>query len=162
MDTQKLQKKLSRKNKRTLKKERQTLLERQETISKKKDVLWEQREMLRDDYLIACKAKDEDSKKVILDQLEVIRGEITDINKEYKENSEAIDCYAKELKSRDEGSAALITAGAGLATGIGGLFLGWKSLSKAYKMDVDGDMRNKRTYEIFERINPFKFFMNKK
>lgn len=162
MDTQKLEKNLSKKSKRTLRKERQGLLDRQESLSKKKDMLWEQRELLRDDYMIACKAKDEDTKKVILDQLEIIRGEITDINKEYKENSEALDCYGKVIKGRDEGNAALITAGAGLATGFGGLFLGWKSLSKAYKMDVDGDMRNKRTYEIFERINPFRFFMNRK
>ena len=145
-----------KKNKQTLSKEKQDLQNRQEILRVRKEALLDERKSLRRDLYAAKKSKKEDDIELIQMQLDDIETDIKDINFEYKMNSECLDCYEKVSKSKSEGrGSALSTVFGGIATAAT-IALGAESLRKAYKSDEEGTLVNKKTLDVFNRINPLR------
>lgn len=147
---------LKRKSRQTLAKEENDLKARQAVLRARKEKLQDRREDLRDDLILAMKEKDETLQAVINKQLDEIRNDLREINEEYKVNSDALENYSKVVKNKDEGKSSLVgTLFAGLGTGAA-IWLGKKSLDKAYEADVEGTLVNKKSLDIFNKLNPLK------
>lgn len=162
MDTKKFMASLKGKNKQKLNQELKDLQNRQAFLRKRKETLQEEREGLRDELYVAMKAEDDSSEKIIIKQIETIRDDIQEINSEYKMNSEALECYSKIVKNKDEGKSSLMgTLFAGVGTGAA-IWLGHESLKKAYQSDIEGTLVNKKALDVFNRLNPLKLIHFKK
>lgn len=147
---------LKRKSRQTLAKEENDLKTRQAVLRARKEKLQDRREDLRDDLILAMKEEDETLQAVINKQLDEIRNDLKEINEEYKVNSDALENYSKVVKNKDEGKSSLVgTLFAGLGTGAA-IWLGKKSLDKAYEADVEGTLVNKKSLDIFNKLNPLK------
>jgi len=147
---------LKRKSRQTLAKEENDLKARQAVLRARKEKLQDRREDLRDDLILAMKEKDETLQAVINKQLDEIRNDLREINEEYKVNSDALENYSKVVKNKDEGKSSLVgTLFAGLGTGAA-IWLGKKSLDRAYEADVEGTLVNKKSLDIFNKLNPLK------
>ena len=157
---EKFVKDLKKKNRQTLLREQRDLQDRQAELRNRKEMLQDRREELRDNLYATMKAKDKDSEDLILKQLEEIRNDISEINSEYKTNSEALECYSKISKNKEEGKSSLVAT---LFTGVGtgaAIWLGKKSLENAYKSDTDGTLVNKKSLDVFNRLNPLKMIQH--
>lgn len=162
MDVKKFMAEIKGKDKQTIRKEKKDLQNRQAFLRTKKDVLQEEREGLREKLYAAMKAKDKSSEEIILKQIEEIRNDIREINDEQKINSESIECYSKVEKNNDEGKSSMLgTLFTGIGTGAA-IWLGHESLKKAYQSDVEGTLVNKKSLDIFNRLNPLKMIHFKK
>lgn len=153
---------LKGKSRQTLAKEENDLKARQAILRARKEKLQDRREDLRDDLILAMKEKDDTLQAVINKQLDEIRNDLKEINEEYKVNSDALENYSKVVKNKDEGKSSLVgTLFAGLGTGAA-IWLGKKSLDKAYEADVEGTLVNKKSLDIFNKLNPLKMIHFKK
>lgn len=162
MDMKKFMGNLKGKDKQTIRREKKDLQNRQAFLRKKKETLQEEREALREKLYAAMKAKDETSEKVILKQIDAIRDDIQEINAEQKINSESIECYSKVEKNSDEGKSSVLgTLFTGVGTGAA-IWLGHESLKKAYQSDIEGTLVNKKSLDVFNRLNPLKLIHFKK
>lgn len=158
MDTKKFIKDLRKKRKQTVRRERTDLQNRQAEIRARKERLQERREDLRDELAAANEANKQD----VINRLNEIKSDIDEINSEYKQNVEALECYSKVLKNDKEGNSSLLKV---LVTGIGTGFaikLGKDSLDMAYRADEEGLMVNKKCLDVFNKLNPLRMFQNLK
>lgn len=147
---------LKGKSRQTLNREQKDLQDRQALLRTRKEKLQDRREDLRDDLYKAMKAENEAAQAIINKQLDEIRNDLKEINEEYKTNSDALENYSKVIKNKDEGKSSLVgTLFAGLGTGAA-IWLGKKSLDKAYEADVEGTLVNKKSLDIFNKLNPLK------
>lgn len=147
-------------NRQTLGREERDLKDRQAMLRRKKDALQDRKEDLRADLYKAIKAGDSTTEKVIRAELDEIKEDIREINTELKVNSDGLESCSKIVKNKDEGMSSKLGAlFMGLGTGAG-IWLGKKSLEKAYGADESGQLVNKRTLEVFNRLNPIKMIMS--
>lgn len=151
---------IKKKNKQTLLNEEADLKRRQATLRMRKDALQERKEDLQTDLYAAAKSGNKESEELILKELTEIREDIKEINTEYKLNSEALKSYSDVTKNKDEGKSSLVgTLFAGLGTGAA-IWLGRESLKRAYASDVEGTLVNKKSLDIFNRLNPLKLIQH--
>lgn len=149
-------KKLKKKSRHTLRDEQRDLQDRQKFLRKKRDTLWEQRDLLKDSLYKALKADDEDTEKLILKQIEDIKSEISEIDKEYQSNSTSLECYSKVTKNRDDTKNGFLgTLIAGLGT-VATIELGKHMTNMAYDADTNGILTNKKVLDVLGRLNPFR------
>lgn len=155
-DNRTLMDRLKSLNRQTLEKEQKDLQDRQAYLRKKKETLQERREDLRDTLYKAMAAKDETTRSLADKQLDELRNDIQEINSEYKTNSEALEKYSMVIKNKDEGKSSIWgTLFAGVGTGAA-IWLGKKSLDKAYEANVEGQLVNKGPLDVFNRLNPLR------
>lgn len=166
MDMKKFMKELKGKNKQSLRKEMKDLQDRQAYLRDENDSLKDEREQLRKEQIEIMSAekkekKDEIRLTIIESRLDTIRSDLRDNTSEYKSNSEALECYSKIFKNKDEGKSSILgTLFTGAGTGAA-IWLGFKSLDKAYQSDVEGTLVNKKALDVFNRLNPLKLIHRK-
>jgi len=145
---------LKKKSRQTLENERKDLQDRQALLREKRDTLWEARNGLRKAYYAACEAKNDSSKAILEKELEDIKNDIAEIDKEYQTNSVSLESYSKVAKNRKEGTGILLgTLFTGLGTGAA-IILGKKSLDRAFDADVNCNLVNKKVLDVFWKLNP--------
>ena len=112
----------------------------------------ELKEELRDAQLKVSKS--ETRIELINQQIEDINNDLKEIDSEYKTTLQALDSYSKDDKNRgDKHCNILGTLFAGAGTGAA-IWLGKKSLDKAYEANVEGKLVNKGPLEFLNKLNP--------
>lgn len=135
-----------------MRRERNELQLVQKDLRERKGVLDSQLRMATATLVAAMDAKNDTIVELTKSQITRINEEIERITKEYKENYQALEIYSKILKNDKEGTASTIGSIVGAATGATGIYLGVKSLTKAYETDTEGKMKNKGVLDIFNKI----------
>ena len=151
-DDKKLIRKLKRRPRYTLRRERNELQLVQKDLRERKAELDSQLRMATATMVAAMDAKNDAIVELSKKQIERINTEIERIVKEYKENSQILEIYSKILKNDKEGNASTIGSIVGAATGATGIYLGIRSLTKAYETDTEGKMKNRGVLDIFNKV----------
>ena len=160
MENKEMVKKIKKTKKATLRKEIKALREKQEQIRFRIDMLESRKNALYDDLNVAILAKDKINAEFIQSQLKSTKEELSELNRDYKCNTDYLETYSKVIKSGKEGTASILgvlTTAVTVIGTIGGFKLAKESLDKAYKSDMDSTLVNKKTYNVFEKISG-KFF----
>lgn len=160
MENKEMVKKIKKTKKATLRKEIKALREKQERIRFRIDMLESRKNELYDDLNVAILAKDKMNVEFIQSQLKSTKEELSELNRDYKCNTDYLETYSKVIKSGKEGTASILgvlTTAVTVIGTIGGFKLAKESLDKAYKSDMDSTLVNKKTYNVFEKISG-KFF----
>lgn len=101
----------------------------------------------------------EDEEKLLNKQIADITARIKEIDARHKANGEVIELYSRvEKNKREAGSSILGTIFGGLGTG-GVIWLANKSLNKAYEYEQEGLMVNKKSLDVFNKLNPMRLIM---
>ena len=160
MNSEKFMEEAADKKRQTIEAEKSELQFRQSALRKKKDVLQERRDALRLN-LYEVKPEDKDQIRLLSIQLNEIEKDLKEINDEYKLNSESLELYSRVLKNRDDTRTGMLgTLFTGIGTGAA-IILGRESLKRAYDSDVKGTLVNKKSLDVFNRLNPLRMIMNR-
>ena len=135
-----------------MRRERDELELVQKNLRERKAELDERLRMATATMLAAMDAKNDTIVELSKKQIERINAEIEKITKEYKENYQALEIYSKILKNDKEGDSSIIASIVGAATGATGIYLGIRSLNKAYETDTEGKMKNRGVLDIFNKV----------
>lgn len=153
-----MMKKLRRKPQWKLQEERNELQLEQRNLRTETGILKARLDELRDNRTKALNANDESSLAVTDNLIEFVETKISENDKRYKTNAEALEIYSKVVKNDKEGKSLLRNSLIGAATGLGGLALAAIGLKKAYQSDMEGTLVNKKTLEWASKLPVFRSF----
>ena len=149
---------IRKKDRQTLTEEEKDLQDRQEALRCRRDVLEDRQRDLREviHVLMEDPKKNEIPIEITKRELAEIKADLDAVSAEYKLNSESLELYSKVAKNKDEGLSTVIGTLFSIAGAAGGFFLGKRSLDNAYRAEINGDLVNKKSLDIFNKLNPMR------
>lgn len=152
----KVMKMLKKKNRQRLDLEFSQLQERQKELRELRETLEEQRNGLYQMRYAAMKAGDENTDKVLVQQISDISDHLKEVRAEHKSNGEVLELYSKVIKNKKDANSTLLSVlFGGVGTGAV-IWLGKESLERAYNSDLEGTLVNKKALDVFNKLNPMK------
>lgn len=148
----KIKKELRKKRKKKLREEYSELIEVQNILKMRIGKVEEAIATLRSDEIIALKKEDKKNADLIESMIKQYELEYERMMKRYKMNSEILKLYSEVLKNGHEGRAAvgnLLIGSAGVAASTALAAIG---LKKAYASDIEGTMRNAKTFDWIKSL----------